>query len=107
MIVEIDICLTKPRKTANSFNNYFFNVPNGIQSLVKYTRKISYDFFSYFKMNFLFINPAGNNKIKDIIESTDPLKSVVPKNIGTQTLKFCKKTLLQTFDGVLNATLQQ
>ena len=57
-------------------------------------------------MNSILLNPTDNNEIKDIIGSLNPLKYVVPKNIPTKILKFCKKALSQTFGRVINATLQ-
>ena len=65
MIAEIGTGLTKPHKTANAFNNYFFNVVN----------------LPCFKMDSILLNPNNNNEIKDKIGSLHPLISVVPYNI--------------------------
>ena len=78
MIVEIEISLNKPRKTANAFQNYFFIVVN----------------LPCFKIDSILLNPNNNNAIKDKIGSLSLLKSVVPNNIPTKNLKSSKKSYI-------------
>ena len=92
-ITDNNIQITDPKAIANSFNDYFCNVANGIQSSIKFSLRTFDYFLKDYNAKSFFISPTNQMEVSDTIKTLDISKSEGPNGIPSKILHMLVKDI--------------
>ena len=101
-IIDNNKTITDPKQIANSFNNFFTNVSEKIQSKI---RPSNQHFSNYLKNacnSSLFIKPTTPSEVMDLISNLKIGKSVGPFSIPTSILQLTKNIICFPLTEIIN-----
>ena len=101
-IIDNNKTITDPKQIANSFNNFFTNVSEKIQSKI---RPSNQHFSNYLKNacnSSLFIKPTTPSEVMDLISNLKIAKSVGPFSIPTSILQLTKDIICFPLTEIIN-----
>ena len=97
--------ITNPSYIDNAFNNYLAKVAIDIQSYIRFSKKIYYDYLPPLNIESFFITLTDSTDVSNIISSLNKDKIDGPNSIPIKILKLLNKVISDQLAILFNQSL--
>lgn len=98
--------ITKTKEIANTFNDFFVNIPRKIDEKITKTNTSIYRYLKDPNLNSFYLRPTTPDEIQKIIKKMDNQKAVGPNSIPTKILKLVKKEMSIPLSSIVNLSFE-
>ena len=101
-----DKLITDTKEIANTFNNFFIDIPKKIDEKIIKTNTSIYKYLQEPNLNSFYFTPTTPDEIQKIISKMDHKKAIGPYSIPTKILKLIKKEISVPLSSIINLSFE-